>query len=132
MSDENADHPANRREDGNGAFFAEAPADPATGPQNPGTGTAARSENSVKEMLKQCLDAQRDAEFIEERIARLKSLQERMTTRLTGLPRGTLQFDQSAEIAEIEELKVELARRVLFATLKAGRLFRMMAGLPEN
>jgi DNA-directed RNA polymerase specialized sigma subunit len=125
MTGENDGVPRNPRgETGDEAFFTNDAARPSHEPL--------RTEKSVKEMLKQCLDAQRDAEFIEERIARLKSLKERMTTRLTGMPRGTLLFDQSAVTAEIDELEVELARRVILSTLKAGRLFRMMLDLPEN
>jgi DNA-directed RNA polymerase specialized sigma subunit len=125
MTGENDGVPRNPRgETGDEAFFTNDAARPSQ--------AQLRTEKSVKEMLKQCLDAQRDAEFIEERIERLKSLRERMTTRLTGMPRGTLLFDQSAVTAEIDELEVELARRVILSTLKAGRLFRMMLDLPEN
>jgi DNA-directed RNA polymerase specialized sigma subunit len=131
MSSENEGIPNNPQGEGE-SFFAEVPAD--TAADLPGTGAVseARPAKSVKALLKQCLVAQRDAEFIEERITRLKSLRERMTTQLTGLPKGTLQFDESTVIAEIEELETEFARRIIHATQEIVRLFDMMVGMPEN
>lgn len=87
---------------------------------------------SVKSMLLKCLTAQKDAEFIEEKIARFRSQMERMTARLSGLPKGTLQDDLSRLMAEIEELELEFGKRLIWATRESVRLCGMMSDLPDQ
>lgn len=86
----------------------------------------------VKKELEECLAAQRRAESVEERISRLRSRAERMTTRLTGLPGVPRQEELSRVLAEIEELEAEYGMKLIDAMREAVRLYELTASLSEQ